>query len=173
MKTVNVAVPFSEKLSRTEKALHLLFQHWTMLLGLRWWEEVKIQTYATRNDMPEEQRVSGAAAFASVSWEYKQAACGFCLELLAGYSPIELERVVVHELGHLLVNAMRDYDKLGIKIEELVVTNLTQALIWTAAEWRGVGGGGRRYRQGDVGRGIGNAEYGKELRSLVGKRLKK
>lgn len=167
-RTIPAPLTFEDKLSRTSKAVHFLFQHWTSIMGLRWWEEVRVQTYNTRNDMPEEQRVSGASAFASVQWEYKTATCGFCLELLMGFTPVELERVVVHELCHLLVNAMRDYDKLGIKIEELVVTNLTQAFIWTAAEWRKVGGGRDKFTDKSIE--MSDYEYRRELKKLVGKR---
>lgn len=168
MLSKNTNISLGRRLARTDEAVNRLFQHWTSMLGLRWWEEVKILTYNTRNDMPESQRVSGATAYADVSWEYKTAVCGFCLELMIGMPPAEIERVVVHELCHLLINAMRDYEKMGIKIEELVVTNLTQAFIWVATEGRGELPRKKNgsYRK-ESATEMSDAEYMKELNRLL------
>ena len=45
----------------------------------------------------------------------------------AGMSNEELERTVVHELVHALVNELREG---GIDHEERVVTTLTKAVLW-------------------------------------------
>lgn len=149
---------FTKKLSRTNKAVRALADHWATTLGMRWFEDFKIQTYNTRNDLPEDHGQYPTCGFATVMWEYKKATVGFCLEMLVELSPVEIERVIVHEICHVLVNAMREYEKMGIKVEEMVVTNLTQALLWGVGEYRQV-----RFK----GPPKNDREYGEQVRRLI------
>lgn len=59
-------------------------------------------------------------------WEYQDARIAFYLPNTIDYDLVDLQNVIVHELSHILVAPMRDKGK---KMEELAVTNITNALI--------------------------------------------
>lgn len=64
-----------------------------------------------------------------VNWPYKTAYIRAYLPDLAGYADDHLQFVVTHELLHVVVNEMRNYQESdGLHHEERVVTHLTQII---------------------------------------------
>jgi len=63
-------------------------------------------------------------------WRYLSASIAVNVKAVARLDDDELERAVVHELIHVLVNEMREP---GIDHEERVVTMLSKAFFWTRA----------------------------------------
>ena len=55
-------------------------------------------------------------ATCSTKWEYRRASITFDMPVTLKLSDEELEEIVVHELSHALVHAMRDYGKAGRKV---------------------------------------------------------
>lgn len=83
------------------------------------------------------------AARVEVSWEYIHATFHWNLHSLQGNTDLEMDRIVRHEIAHVLVNEMRqwapermDQDKLdeAHKHEERVVSRLASVLKWCRAE---------------------------------------
>jgi hypothetical protein len=100
-------------------------------LGLRWWEinvvwmdEVQeiLDTFGAASD----GRI--VASKVDVNWMYGVAHVYINVPAFKGLKKWKVERIVVHELVHILVNEMRED---GLEHEERVVTGLTKAFIWT------------------------------------------
>lgn len=68
------------------------------------------------------------AAKMYVDWKYGTADLHINLPAFKGRKQWKIDRIIVHELVHALVNEMR-YE--GIEHEERVVTSLTKAFFWT------------------------------------------
>jgi len=104
------------------------FDRWITVLGLRWWS-MEIWYYASRKDFMKSSGASGpnVAMRNTTKWEYGDVTIQVCVPALAHLRGEDLDRAVVHELLHTLVNEMRDD---GIKHEERVVTALTKAVFW-------------------------------------------
>lgn len=114
----------------TQELLRSSFEMWIKALGLAWWD-IKIEWYT---DPAEIVRVFGTpgetkmvACFCTALWEYGEARIEVNVSAFDGKTREEVDRIVVHELMHILVNEMREK---GIKHEERVVTNLTKAFFW-------------------------------------------
>jgi hypothetical protein len=108
---------------------------WTQRLGLRWWEidvlymddpATILKTFSNPGNGDEL-----TLARVDVRWEYSQATIAVNLPAWDGLEEWKIERAVVHELCHILVNEMREGE---IHHEERVVTGLTKALLWTVAD---------------------------------------
>jgi len=103
-----------------------IFEKWSYLLGLRWWE-VALTFSKEKSDFNKDD---GSRVLAKTwsDWRYMKAT------ILINYREIklldleEIEKIIVHELCHVLVNEMREGD---ISHEERVVTTLTKAFLWT------------------------------------------
>ena len=107
-----------------------LFEKWTYLLGLRWWN-VTI-TYV---DDPEEIirtfRVTDDEICVAKSYcDWRYATCNIYVNFpqLKQMDKKQIVMTIVHELCHALVNEMREN---GIDHEERVVTGLAKAFLWT------------------------------------------
>jgi len=114
---------------RHRRRIRRCFDEWGTKLGLRWWS-VEIRYY----DRPKHfRKASGASANAAMrvwaDWRYMTATIAVNVPALAELSDDELERSIVHELVHILVNEMREDDP-DVKHEERTVTMLTKAVIW-------------------------------------------
>lgn len=104
-----------------------LFDEWLTKLGLMWWS-VEISYYDKRKQF---RKDNGGIAAARVwaDWRYMSANISVCVPVVATMDDDDLERAIVHELCHALVNEMRESDP-DIKHEERVVTTLTSAFMW-------------------------------------------
>ena len=114
---------------KPRKAINAAMEKWTYRLGLRWWSVGAIYHKgkdAKRYFKSAEGSTILARTFAD--WRYCDAFVHFNLPAYDGMSADDIERVVVHELCHILVNEM---NATGIDHEERVVTGLTKAFMWT------------------------------------------
>ena len=111
------------------KTITRLFEIWTYRLGLRWW------TVNTIYHKGKEARKFFSAgddetvlARTFSDWRYSMANIHINTPAFGNMTDNEIERVVVHELCHVLVNEMREGE---IHHEERVVTGLQKAFLWT------------------------------------------
>jgi hypothetical protein len=115
---------------KTRKLIRGLMEKWTYRLGLRWWS-VDIYYYkgkrARKYFNAGENETVLARTFAD--WRYATANIHINLPAFDGMTDTEIERTVVHELCHILVNEMREGE---LHHEERTVTWLTKAFFWTA-----------------------------------------
>lgn len=64
------------------------------------------------------------------NWEYREAAIIWYTKNCENLTQEELEEVVIHELGHIIVAPMSDHlPKKHRKLEEFVVSSITRAII--------------------------------------------
>lgn len=104
------------------------FDKWTERLGLRWWT-VNIYWHegkeAKKYFAAGEDETILARVFSD--WRYADANIHINLPAWKGLSNEDVERKVVRELIHILVNEMREGK---LHHEERVVTSLTKAVFW-------------------------------------------
>lgn len=131
--------------SAQKRRLEALRKKWLRTIGLGWWS---IDIVYNRGDPEKASRDAPdgwtTAAVASVQWEYKAATITFNMRVVEGMSDAKLERVYVHELGHVLLNQMRAYrsddgSSTEVRHEEFVATSLADALIWAWEAGRDAG----------------------------------
>lgn len=103
---------------------------WQTALGLGYWRIT--YEYESEGLMPVPARTDGqsVAATSRPDWRYKHATINFNVPVLADQTDDDLERFVLHELTHVLVNELREE---GLDHEERVVSELTSAFMWTEA----------------------------------------
>jgi hypothetical protein len=103
-----------------------LLNTWIYVLGLAWYY-IEADYYDSEKDF---KKTTGNIVVMRVwvDWRYMTATIAVNVPAVARLSDDELERTVVHELCHALVNEMRET---GIDHEERVVTMLTKAFLWT------------------------------------------
>lgn len=108
-----------------------LFNKWTTMLGLGWWEHFEIEYF--RGPLPSLDTIGEsieAAMDIVTSWQYLQAHVRVCLPEVKGLSDDRIEYMVVHELMHALVNETRadDWTQERRNHEERVCTQLALAM---------------------------------------------
>lgn len=97
-------------------------EKWKRLLALSWWRsKVVFFNYLTNPDG------STFVASCDVNWQYQDYTLNINEIDLRRRSNSTIERVVVHELLHAVVNEMREQ---GIKHEERVTTHLECAILF-------------------------------------------
>ena len=110
------------------KRCRRFFEPWITSLGLRWWS-VEIVFYRKSRDF---RKANGASRTAAMKvfpkWQYLQAFIAVNVPAISRMDDTELERAVVHELCHILVNEMHGANQ---DHEERTVTTLADAFIWT------------------------------------------
>ena len=117
-----------------KRRLQRLVRWWGDELGLRWW--LMHFNWDRTGEATTEDGHDGAsvAAFTHVTWQYSEASITFNMPLCAEVDDDQLERYVVHEMMHVLVNEMREWQAESgdhaILHEERVVSSLTSAVRW-------------------------------------------
>lgn len=103
-------------------------QHWISNAGFSWW---KVDLIWDRN-YDEDDRET--AAVADAKWIYRIASITFYMPVMQHLSDEEMERVIVHELAHLLVDPItpHDGDENVAKFVEVATENVARALLFTA-----------------------------------------
>jgi len=117
-------------INKKSKLVRKLFKKWTYLLGLRWWH-VSLTIITDPQEINEAFRDSeygSVVATSHADWRYLDAEIKVNMPALAREDKSEIERVIVHELCHVLVNEMREE---GIDHEERVASTLASAFLWT------------------------------------------
>lgn len=110
-----------------------VIDRWSGPMGVRWWQVT--HEWERLHDSVEHAPASSStavrtAARTRVQWPYLRATIEWFLPALRDLSEDELEEVVVHEFGHILVNEMRWVEAEGgdnILHEERVVSTLERA----------------------------------------------
>lgn len=109
------------------------FATWITRLGLAWWS-IEVHYYDDPGEIVRlfRQIDSGGVvpAFVDANWMYAEAKISINLPAFDDMTPEKIERIVVHELMHILVNEMREGE---LHHEERVVTQLTKAIFWAVA----------------------------------------
>ena len=100
---------------------------WHDALGLGWWRIT--YAYDREGEMADgkDRAARNVAGTAAVDWRYKYATITFNIPILFEMNDEDLERVIMHEQVHVLVNELREE---GIDHEERVVSELTSAFKW-------------------------------------------
>jgi hypothetical protein len=116
----------------TVKRIKRALTKWMKPLGLEWWD-VTVECFNEPADIllhfkASKDHIVPAIVFAD--WQYGTATILFNVPAFDGKSDDEIERIVVHELLHILVNEMREGE---IHHEERVVSQLTKAIFWVTA----------------------------------------
>jgi hypothetical protein len=111
-----------------KKRVLAIAKKWQKALGLGWWD---IEHEWVRGEIVPNSGECDLTVHACVHthWEYGAAVISWPLQTLAALTDSEIERAVVHEFLHILVNEMNEPDGDG-KHEERVVTGLTKAVFW-------------------------------------------
>jgi len=113
------------------KKIKKYLKKWITPLGLGWWkiDIFYIDDPATiLNEFKTGDGEGIVRATVKPQWEYGVASINFNLPAFNNLDDDEIERVVIHELVHILVNEMRESE---MHHEERVVTGLTKAFMWT------------------------------------------
>jgi hypothetical protein len=103
---------------------------WTWLLGLRWWS-INVHYVKDKKGLKHHfKSPKGTTTRATVysDWRYAEATIYINLPSFVGLSDDRIERIILHELCHILVCEMREGD---LHHEERVVSGLTKAFMWT------------------------------------------
>jgi hypothetical protein len=120
-------------LKREMARCETLFTRWQFRLGLKWWN-VQRQYYSSEKDYEAakliDDPVHTSYMIVWAQWPYLHATIGVNCRATRRLPKKQLERIVIHELLHCLVNEMREPDP-DRKHEERVVTTLTDAVVWT------------------------------------------
>ena len=123
----------SRSVSKVERARALVessLKKWLKPLGLLWWD-LTVCFYDDHNDIAQVFKTDAdsttVVAKTYVSWQYGTANVHFNLIALVGMTADKVERIVVHELVHILINEMNEQEQ---HHEERVVTGLTKAFLW-------------------------------------------
>ena len=117
------------KLKKIRKAC----ETWTYRLGLKWWEiEFNFVTdKAEAYKMFGYDQESVVMARSYPDWRYMTCTIYLNIPAMKSKEAWEVEKIIIHELCHALVNEMRED---GLDHEERVVTGLTKAFLWTEAD---------------------------------------
>jgi hypothetical protein len=113
--------------ARARRRVERIFHRWRADLGLRWWS-VRLEFERERH--PRDSTETCVLGETTANWKYMNARIVFFLPEIAAMDDADLERSVVHELVHVLVNEMTERDEDDAH-QERVVTTLTDAFIWT------------------------------------------
>jgi hypothetical protein len=109
------------------------FNEWINRLGLAWWD-IQVHYYDDPGEIVRlfRQIDNGdvVPAFVDSNWMYGSAKISVNLPAVLAMEHHEIERMIVHELCHVLVNEMREDE---IHHEERVVTQLTKTIFWAMA----------------------------------------
>lgn len=113
------------------KRLSRLLRPWVKRLGLHDWEAKVIVSKDALGTPTLGSQISSVLACCYPSWMYKSTYIEFSGPSLLNLDDDDLERAIVHELFHCKVDEMSKNDGIPDPHEERVVTELTDAAIWT------------------------------------------
>ena len=104
---------------------------WDLPLGLRWWHQTHEWCDEPIGDAPEGRSVAGKA---DVDWQYCRVVFKWYLPGLAELDDTALEKLVVHEMMHVLTNEMRQWQDASDAMmhEERCATTLARAFQYIA-----------------------------------------
>lgn len=113
-----------KEFEKAKKRVTALFKKWTKDLGLKWY---KVGIIYKMGDAPSRGDDYIAPMMVQSRWMYRTATITVWIEDIPKDDD-DLERMIVHELCHILVEPMRD-DEVTDN-EEMVVESLARAFLW-------------------------------------------
>lgn len=103
---------------------------WLDELGLNWWST----RFQWHRESPVAEHNEGVrfciACRCHADWQYLEATIQVYLPELEDLTDERIERIMVHEFCHMLVNELRDVSDDWLKHEERVCTTLATAFLW-------------------------------------------
>jgi hypothetical protein len=118
------------KLDETKALIEKYLEKWVTPLGLGWWK-IDMIYYDDPGEIVDKFKSEddGYLVLAKVfaKWQYMEATIYINLPGWADLEEEKIEKAIVHELCHILVNEMREDDILH---EERVVSTLQRAFMW-------------------------------------------
>lgn len=117
-------------MKRIKKKLEKYFHRWTYRLGLDNWER-HLYLLSRKKDIKrtfKKEHHENAIAYINCDWRYMLLSIYINTNKAKGLTNYKLEKIIIHELFHAIVNEMRNND---LSHEERVVTNLTNAVLWS------------------------------------------
>lgn len=111
---------------KTKKRVNKALDWWIGELGLKWWDEIIVRFHRDVTDAPDPLAV-GHVTF---TWCYQQATINFYLPNLVNKSDRELEKIVVHELVHILTAELLIFNSDDTNHKEHGTTVVTKAFLW-------------------------------------------
>ena len=117
----------TKEFNEQRRRIRRLCDKWMPRLGMSW-HRLELN-YSEERDGGNPD----SAAHSRSAWEYKDASITWFCPVTATIDDKFLERIVVHEMAHVLVAPMRSHD-VPMENEELVCTTLADAFMWTAEE---------------------------------------
>lgn len=116
-------------MSDKQPVIKQAFNKWVERLGLSWWE-ITVRYYDDPQEIvvrfkSDDDKLVLARTYAD--WRYGTGTIDVNLPAWGELSDSEIERTVVHELIHILLNEIREGE---MHHEERVVTSLTKAVFW-------------------------------------------
>lgn len=123
-----------KELTKHKRTVERLLAKWLPLLGLD-----RCTLTIEFSDVPKESD-DGLAIIAetSASWQYNAGYVVFYLANFNQVKPGRIEMAVIHELIHIMVNEMRNFNASdGVEHEERVVCGLTDAIMRVADAHKG------------------------------------
>jgi len=117
------------KEKKAKKLARKYFCWWTHWLGLRYGEIslVFVDNIQTKYNDGSIGISPEASASCDTNWRYQESTISVSKKWLTKLSKYDIEKMIVHELMHVLINEMREE---GIDHEERVATNLQKAFFW-------------------------------------------
>lgn len=119
--------------SITKHTVKTYFDKWQKRLGLGWWD-IDIAWVETEKEIAAHFDDSDTSAFVNIDWPRGDAILYIRVPHFKYMAEDRVEKIVLHELCHILVNEMREGE---MHHEERVVTGLTKAFLWTEEMCRG------------------------------------
>jgi hypothetical protein len=118
-------------MDEAKEKIQKYFDIWTEQLGLRWWD-ITVHYYRNPSEILDNfiSNVDSntlVPAFVNTYWQYGSAAIYINLPEFVGMEEEHIEKIVVHELCHVLINEMREGK---LHHEERVATILQKAFMW-------------------------------------------
>lgn len=118
-----------KKIKRTKRLIRAALDKWLKPLGLLWWD-VRIIFIVAPEEILDifqvtDDEVTAAKCYAD--WRYGTAKIYVNVPGCVHMSQEEIERMLVHEMCHVLVNEMREGE---LHHEERVVSALTKVMFW-------------------------------------------
>lgn len=119
------------KKKKAKKLTREYFLWWTEWLGLRYGEiKLFFVDYIEDHEGDATFIIPDVAGKCHTDWRYQETSIEISTKKICQLDEDSIERVVVHELMHVLLNEMREE---GIDHEERVATNLQKAFMWVRA----------------------------------------